>query len=78
MNDVQTIELHPRREVVAGEAGMAESGHVEERDSAFTQSSLHSLYRDPADVRTILSMAATGALLAGACETGDGRAPGRF
>jgi hypothetical protein len=65
MNDVRTIELHPGRDVVAGELGKAESNHIEERDTAITQSSpLHSLYRDPADVRTILSMAATGTLLA--------------
>jgi hypothetical protein len=64
MNDVQTIELHPGRDVVAGETGMAESRQIDERDGAFTQSSLHTLYRDPADVRTILSMAATGTLLA--------------
>jgi hypothetical protein len=64
MNDVQTIELHPGRDVVAGELGKAESNHMEERDTAITQSSpLHSLYRDPADVRIILSMAATGTLL---------------
>jgi hypothetical protein len=63
MNDVQTIELHPGHDVVAGETGMAESSHIEKRDAAITQSSLHSLYRDPADVRTILSMAATGTLL---------------
>jgi hypothetical protein len=64
MNDVRTIELHPGRDVIAGETGLAESDHIEERDAATAQSSLHSLYRDPADVRTILSMAATGTLLA--------------
>ena len=43
--------------------GTVESSHIEERDAAVAQSSLQTFYRDPADVRTILSMAWTGTLL---------------
>jgi hypothetical protein len=64
MNDIQTIEIPPGLDVAAGEAGAVESGHNEERDAAITQPSLQALYRDPADVRIILSMAWTGMLLA--------------
>jgi len=63
MNDARTIEIPPGIDVAASEAGVTESGHIEERDAAITQSSLQTLYRDPADVRTILSMAWTGTLL---------------
>ena len=64
MNDAQTIELPPGLDVAAGNAGMAETDHVEEeRDAIVAQSSPHILYRDPADVRTILSLAWTGTLL---------------
>jgi hypothetical protein len=64
MDDVQSIELDPDRDVVADETGMAESGHINECDAATSQSSFQTFYRDPADVRTILSMASTGTLLA--------------
>lgn len=63
MNDVQTIELPPGLDVVVSQSGRDESGHVEEHDAAIMQSSPQILYRDPADVRTILSMAWTGTLL---------------
>jgi hypothetical protein len=63
MNDVQTIELPPGFDVAAGEAGTDESSDTEERDAAIAQSHLQSLYRDPADVRAILSLAWTGTLL---------------
>src|SRR6266508_3844155 len=63
MNDDRTIEIPPGLDVAASEAGVTESGRIEERDAAITQSSLQTLYRDPADVRTILSMAWTGTLL---------------
>jgi len=63
MNDVQIIEPPPGLDVAAGEPGTGESSHIEGRDAAVAQSSLHPLYRDPADVRTILSMAWTGTLL---------------
>jgi hypothetical protein len=63
MNDAQTIELPSGLDVAVGKAGMAETDHVEERDAIVAQSSPHILYRDPADVRTILSMAWTGTLL---------------
>jgi hypothetical protein len=63
MNDVRTIELPPGLDVAAGESGAVESGDIEERDAASAQSPLQPLYRDPADVRTILSMAWTGTLL---------------
>jgi hypothetical protein len=63
MNDAQTMEIPPGLDVAASEAGVTESGQIEERDAAITQSSLQTLYRDPADVRTILSMAWTGTLL---------------
>jgi len=63
MNDAQTIELPPGLDVVASETGMAEPSHVEEGDATITQSFPQTLYRDPADVRTILSMAWTGTLL---------------
>jgi hypothetical protein len=57
------MEIPPGLDVAASEAGVTESGQIEERDAAITQSSLQTLYRDPADVRTILSMAWTGTLL---------------
>jgi hypothetical protein len=63
MNDARTMEIPPGLDVAASEAGVTESGQIEERDAAITQSSLQTLYRDPADVRTILSMAWTGTLL---------------
>jgi hypothetical protein len=63
MNDVQAIEPPPGLDVAAGESGKVESSHIEGRHAAVTQSSLQPLYRDPADVRTILSMAWTGTLL---------------
>jgi hypothetical protein len=63
MNDVQTIEPPPGLEAAAGEAGTVESSQIEERNAAVAQSSLQTFYRDPADVRTILSMAWTGTLL---------------
>ena len=63
MNDVQTIEPPPGLDMAAGEAGTVESSQIEERDAAVAQSSLQTFYRDPADVRTILSMAWTGTLL---------------
>ncbi len=63
MNDVQIIELPPGLDAAAGETGVVESSHIEERDEAITQSSLQTFYRDPSDVRTILSMAWTGTLL---------------
>jgi hypothetical protein len=63
MNDVQTIELPPGLDAAAVETGVVESSHIEELDEAITQSSLQTFYRDPADVRTILSMAWTGTLL---------------
>ena len=63
MNDVQTIEPPPGLDLAAGEAGSVESSQIEERDAAVAQSSLQTFYRDPADVRTILSMAWTGTLL---------------
>jgi hypothetical protein len=63
MNDARTMEIPPGLDVAASEAGVTESGQIEERDAAITQSSLQTLYRDPADVRTILSMAWTGKLL---------------
>ncbi len=60
MNDAQTIEIPPGIDVAAGEAGALESSQIiDEREAAVTQSSLQTLYRDPADVRTILSMAWT-------------------
>jgi hypothetical protein len=63
MNDVGAIELPPGLDATAGEADIAESRRPKERDTAVAQSSLQPLYRDPADVRTILSMAWTGTLL---------------
>jgi hypothetical protein len=64
MNDAQTIEIPPGIDVAASEAGALESSQIiDEREAAVTQSSLQTLYRDPADVRTILSMAWTGTLL---------------
>jgi hypothetical protein len=63
MNDARTIEIPPGLDVAASEAGVTESVQIEERDAAIMQSSLQTLYRDPADVRTILSMAWTGTLL---------------
>src|SRR5262245_40449558 len=64
MNEAQTIELPPEIDGVAGGAGALESSQIiYEREAAVTQSSLQTLYRDPADVRTILSMAWTGMLL---------------
>src|SRR5262245_58112543 len=63
MNDVQTVEIPPGLDAAAGDAGRVESYHIEERDAAIAQSSVQSLYRDPSDVRTILSMAWTGTLL---------------
>jgi hypothetical protein len=63
MNDVQTIEPPPGLDAAAGEAGTVESSHIKERGAAIAQSSLQTFYRDPADVRTILSMAWTGTLL---------------
>lgn len=63
MNDIRAIELPPGLDVAAGEAGTVESSHTEERDATAVQSSLQTFYRDPADVRTILSMAWTGTLL---------------
>ena len=63
MNDVQTIEPPPGLDMAAGEAGKVESSQIEERHATVAQSSLQTFYRDPADVRTILSMAWTGTLL---------------
>ena len=63
MNDVQTIEPPPGLDAAAGEAGTVELSHIKERGAAIAQSSLQTFYRDPADVRTILSMAWTGTLL---------------
>ncbi len=59
MNNIQTLELPPGLDVVSPKAGMAESSHA----TTITRSSPQTLHRDPADVRTILSMARTGALL---------------
>src|SRR5215475_3989627 len=63
MNDAGTIELPPGLDMAAGKAGIADTDQVEERDATVAQSSSQILYRDPADVRTILSMAWTGTLL---------------
>jgi len=63
MDDARTIELPQGLVVAAGKAAVAETDHVEERDAIVAQSSPQFLYRDPADVRTILSMAWTGTLL---------------
>ncbi len=63
MDDARTIELPQDLAVAAGKAGIAETDHVEERDAIVAQSSPQFMYRDPADVRTILSMAWTGTLL---------------
>jgi hypothetical protein len=63
MNDVQTLKLPPGLDVTVGKTGMAESIDVDHRDAAITRSSPQTLHRDPADVRTILSMAWMGVLL---------------
>src|SRR5215475_4527456 len=63
MNDAGTIELPPGLDMAAGKAGIADTDQVEERDATVARSSSQILYRDPADVRTILSMAWTGTLL---------------
>jgi hypothetical protein len=63
MNDVQAIELPPGLDAAASQAGRAEPSQVEEGDAIAAQSSSQVLYRDPADIRTILSLAWTGALL---------------
>src|SRR5262245_63705284 len=63
MNDVHTIELSPSLEAAAREGSIVESSHIEGRCAAIAQSPLQSFYRDPADVRTILSLAWTGTLL---------------
>jgi hypothetical protein len=63
MNDARTIELPPGLDMAAGKAGIADTDQVEERDATVARSSSQILYRDPADVRTILSMAWTGTLL---------------
>src|SRR5262249_12153311 len=63
MNDARTIELPPSLDAAAGKAGIAETDQVEECDATVAQSSSPTLFRDPADVRTILSMAWTGTLL---------------
>jgi hypothetical protein len=63
MNDIQAIDLAPGLDAVASQAGRAEPSQVEERDATAAQSSSQVLYRDPADVRTILSLAWSGTLL---------------
>jgi hypothetical protein len=63
MNDIQAIDLAPGLDAVASQAGKAEPSQVEERDATAAQSSSQVLYRDPADVRTILSLAWSGTLL---------------
>jgi hypothetical protein len=63
MNDARTIELPPSLDAAAGKAGIAETDQVEECDATVAQSPSPTLFRDPADVRTILSMAWTGTLL---------------
>jgi hypothetical protein len=63
MNDVQVIELPPGLDAVASQAGRAETDQVLEDGSTVAQSPSQVLYRDPADVRTILSMAWTATLL---------------
>ena len=63
MNDVQTLKLPPGLDVTVGKTEMAESIDVDHRDAAITRSSPQTLYRDPADVRSILSMAWMGVLL---------------
>jgi hypothetical protein len=63
MNDVQTLKLPPGLDVTVGKTEMAESIDVDYRDAAITRSSPQTLHRDPADVRTILSMAWMGVLL---------------
>src|SRR5262245_14612362 len=63
MNDVQVIELPPGLDAIADQAGGAETDQVKERGATVEQSPSQVLYRDPADVRTILSLAWTGALL---------------
>jgi len=63
MNDVQVIELPPGLDAIADQAGIGKPDQVKERDATVAQSSSQVLYRDPADVRTILSMAWTGTLL---------------
>ncbi|MCI0390554.1 MAG: hypothetical protein MOB07_17555 [Acidobacteria bacterium] len=63
MNAVQTIDIPPDPDVAASKAGIVESNPVEDRDTAIMESSPQNLFRDPADVRTILSMAWTGTLL---------------
>jgi hypothetical protein len=63
MNDVHTIEITPGLDAAARDESRIESSHIDERDAVIAQSSLQPLYRDPADVRTILGMAWTGTLL---------------
>src|SRR5499426_2429705 len=63
MKDARTIELPPSLDTAVGKADIAETNQVEERDATVAQSSSPTLFRDPADVRTILSMAWTGTLL---------------
>ncbi|MBO0863312.1 MAG: hypothetical protein J2P21_33435, partial [Chloracidobacterium sp.] len=50
-------------DALAGQAARAETIRVEDLDAAVLQTSSHVLYRDPADVRTILSMAWMATLL---------------
>src|SRR5262249_2720109 len=63
MKDARTIELPPSLDAAAGKADIAETNQVEECDATVAQSSSPTMFRDPADVRTILSMAWTGTLL---------------
>jgi hypothetical protein len=63
MNNIQTLQLPPTLDVTTGKANAAGSIIAEDHVTASTPSSPQTLHRDPADVRTILSMAWTGVLL---------------
>src|SRR5262245_48894616 len=63
MNDARTIELPSSLDAAADKAGIAETDQVEECDATVAQSSSPTLFRDPADIRTILSLAWSGTLL---------------
>ncbi|MCI0660630.1 MAG: hypothetical protein L0220_06105 [Acidobacteria bacterium] len=63
MNNIQTLELPTGLDAAGPKAGMAESSHEENHETTISRSSPQTLHRDPADVRTILSMARTGVLL---------------
>src|SRR5262245_44359370 len=61
--NMNTIDLPANLNRIDDETGRSVPGQIEDRGASIAASSPQILHRDPADIKTILSMAWTGTLL---------------